>query len=122
MTTDTTPRPFPYDAFTATELDLPFPVKIVNLIQSSQVLALVDLARTPEILPKAYNTRIGVTHFLTRSAYRTRTDACSKTQVDRALDCRGAPSVVAPNQRNRPTKPRQVAYDIHDMSFTDTQT
>ena len=47
--TDDTLLHLGYEALTALELDLPFAVKVLTLIQTNEFLALLNLANTPDV-------------------------------------------------------------------------
>ena len=67
--TDDTLLHLGYEALTALELDLPFAVKIISLIQSNDFLELLNLANTPETFAKVIRTAIVVGDFLIRNPH-----------------------------------------------------
>ena len=78
-----------YEALTPLELDLPFALKIITLIQSNEFLALLNLANTPETFAKVVQARrIVVGDFLVRNPhihYHDWPDFNGVTAVDRAV-------------------------------------
>ena len=58
-----------YEALTALELDLPFAVKVLTLIQTNEFLALLNLANTPATLARVVGTAIVVSDFLVRNPH-----------------------------------------------------
>lgn len=67
--TDDTLLHLGYEALTALELDLPFAVKILTLIQSNEFLALLNLANTPQTFAKVVRTAIVVGDFIVRNPH-----------------------------------------------------
>jgi hypothetical protein len=67
--TDDTLLHLGYEALTPLELDLPFALKIFTLIQSSEFLALLNLANTPENFVKVIRTATVVGDFLIRNPH-----------------------------------------------------
>ena len=67
--TDDTLLHLGYEALTAMELDLPFAVKVLTLIQTNEFLALLNLANTPETFAKVVGTAIVVSDFLVRNPH-----------------------------------------------------
>ena len=62
--TDDTLLHLGYEVLTALELDLPFALKMLTLIQTDEFLALLNLANTPETFAKVFRTGIVVGDFL----------------------------------------------------------
>jgi hypothetical protein len=58
-----------YEALTALELDLPFAVKVLTLIQTNEFLALLNLANTPETFATVVRTAVVVSDFLVRNPH-----------------------------------------------------
>lgn len=67
--TDDTLLHLAYQALTALELDLPFAVKIMTLIQSNEFLAMLNLATTPDTFAHAVRTAIVVGQFLANNPH-----------------------------------------------------
>ena len=55
-TTDDTLLHLAYEALTALELDLPFALKVITLIQTNEFLSLLNLANTPQTFVKVVKT------------------------------------------------------------------
>jgi peptidoglycan hydrolase-like protein with peptidoglycan-binding domain len=68
-TTDDTLLHLAYEALTALELELPFAVKVLTLIQTNEFLALLNLANTPETFAKVVRTAFVVGDFLVRNPH-----------------------------------------------------
>jgi hypothetical protein len=97
-TTDDTLLHLGYEALTALELDLPFALKIITLIQSNEFLDLLNLANTPETFAKVVKTAIVVGDFLVRNPhihYQDWIGFNGQTAVDRAVDILAAAPVSA---------------------------
>lgn len=87
-TTDDTLLHLGYQALTPLELDLPFALKILSLIQSNEFLDLLDLANVPETFAKVIRTAIVVSDFLARNPHIHYHDWRSfngQTAVERAV-------------------------------------
>jgi hypothetical protein len=87
-TTDDTLLHLAYEVVTALELDLPFAVKVITLIQTNQFLELLDLANTPETFAKVVRTALVVADFLARNPHIHYHDWLvfnGNTAVDRAV-------------------------------------
>jgi hypothetical protein len=98
-TTDDTLLHLGYEALTALELDLPFAVKIISLIQSNEFLELLNLANTPETFAKVVRTAIVVGDFLIRNPHIHYHDWLSfngVTGVDRAVQILATGSTRGP--------------------------
>jgi hypothetical protein len=86
--TDDTLLHLGYEALTALELELPFALKILSLIQSNEFLDLLDLTNTPETFAKVVRTAIVVGDFLVRNPhvhYQDWPDFGGTTAVERAI-------------------------------------
>jgi hypothetical protein len=86
--TDDTLLHLGYEALTPLELDLPFAVEILSLIQSDEFLALLNLANTPETFAKVVRTAIVVGDFIVRNPHIHYHDWIAfngLTAVDRAV-------------------------------------
>ena len=96
--TDDTLLHLGYEALTALELDLPFALKIITLIQSNEFLDLLNLANTPETFAKVVRTAIVVGDFLIRNPHIHYQDWIAfngQTAVDRAVQILAATPVSA---------------------------
>jgi hypothetical protein len=104
--TDDTLLHLGYEALTPLELDLPFAVKIVTLIQTDEFLALLNLANTPETFAKVVRTAIVVGEFIIRNPHIHYNDWIAfngATGVDRAVQIltdtpAGQPAAAAASQ------------------------
>jgi hypothetical protein len=67
--TDDTLLNLGYEVLTALELDLPFAVKVITLIQTNEFLALLNLANTPQTFAKLVRTAIVVSDFIARNPH-----------------------------------------------------
>jgi hypothetical protein len=67
--TDDTLLHLGYEALTPLELELPFALKILELIQTNEFLALLNLANTPETFVKVVRTAIVVGDFVVRNPH-----------------------------------------------------
>lgn len=88
-TTDDTLLHLAYEVLTALELDLPFAVKVLTLIQTNEFLALLNLANTPETFVKVVKTAIVVGDFVARNPHIHYHDWLAfngRTAVDRAVE------------------------------------
>jgi hypothetical protein len=97
--TDDTLLHLRYEALTALELDLPFALKILSLIQSNEFLELLNLANTPETFVKVFRTAIVVSDFLARNPhihYHDWRSSNGSTGVDRAVQIVVTGSTGAP--------------------------
>lgn len=68
-TTDDTLLHLGYEALTPLELELPFALEILALIQSNEFLDLLNLANTPETFAKVVQTAVVVGDFLIRNPH-----------------------------------------------------
>ena len=87
-TTDDTLLHLGYEALTPLELELPFALKIISLIQSDEFLALLNLANTPETFAKVVRTAVVVGDFIVHNPHIHYHDWLSfngTTGVDRAV-------------------------------------
>jgi hypothetical protein len=101
-TTEDTLLHLGYEALTALELDLPFAVKMISLIQSNEFLALLDLANTPETFAKVVRTATVLGDFLIRNPHIHYNDWASfngSTGVDRAVQIVASGSTATPQPR-----------------------
>ena len=68
-TTDDTLLHLGCESLTPLELDLPFALKILTLIQSNEFLALLNLANSPETFVKVVRTAVVVGDFLIHNSH-----------------------------------------------------
>ncbi|HEX7826181.1 MAG TPA: peptidoglycan-binding protein [Mycobacterium sp.] len=96
--TDDTLLHLGYEALTALELDLPFALKIITLIQTNEFLDLLNIANTPETFAKVVKTAIVVGDFLVRNPHIHYQDWAAFNglpAVDRAVQILAAAPVAA---------------------------
>ncbi|MCV6985202.1 peptidoglycan-binding protein [Mycobacterium shinjukuense] len=87
-TTEDTLLHLGYQALTPLELDLPFALKILSLIQSNEFLGLLNLANTAETFVKVIRTAIVVGDFVIRNPhihYHDWPSFTGQTAVERAV-------------------------------------
>jgi hypothetical protein len=111
--TDDTLLHLGYEALTALELELPFAVKILTLIQTDEFLSLLNLANTPETFAKVVKTAVVVGDFIVRNPHIHYGDWLvfnGLTGVDRAVQILtagppGQPAVAAAEPHPADTTP-----------------